>query len=63
VEQFLTLSEAAKIVRLSRSQLYNLATAGEVPCRQLNGHGKLLFKLSELEAALQPKCRRSTVSV
>jgi excisionase family DNA binding protein len=51
----LTLAEAAQEVRLSRSRLYELATSGQVPCHQLNGKGKLLFRRSDLEAALKPR--------
>jgi len=56
-EQLLTLAEAAQRLRMSRSRLYELHEKGNVPGRQLNGRGRILFKLSELEAALTTKCK------
>jgi len=54
-EKFLTLPEAAQFLRLGRSRLYQLAETGEIPNVQLNGRGRILFKLSELEKALVPR--------
>jgi excisionase family DNA binding protein len=52
MEPFLTVREAAEALRLSRSRIYQLATAGLLPVHQISGHGKLLFRRSELELAL-----------
>ena len=57
-EKLLTLVEAAKWLRLSRSRLYELYEKGAVPGRQLNGRGKILFRVSELEAALIAKPKK-----
>ncbi len=54
-EQFLTLPEAAKVLRLSRSRTYELFEQGKLPGRQIAGRGRILFKLSELEAVMLPK--------
>jgi excisionase family DNA binding protein len=58
-EQWLTLTEAAKALRMSRSRLYELHESGSVPGRQLNGRGRILFRLSELEAALITKPKKA----
>lgn len=52
MEPFLTIQEAAAALRLSRSRIYQLATEGRIPSHQVTEHGKLLFRRSELEAAL-----------
>ena len=54
-QAFLNLREAAALLRLSRSRLYELANTGKVPCFQLEGRGKILFRTAELEAALTRK--------
>ena len=54
-QEFLTLLEASQKLRISRSRLYELANSGKVPCSQINGRGKLLFRQSELESALVRK--------
>jgi excisionase family DNA binding protein len=47
--EFLTIVEAARCLRLSRSRVYQLAIAGRIPSHQVVAGGKLLFKPSELE--------------
>lgn len=54
-EQFLTLPEAAKFLRLSRSRTYELFEQGKIPGRQIAGRGRIYFKPSELEAVMLPK--------
>lgn len=56
----LTLQEAAALLRLSRSRLYNLACRGVVPSVQLGGQGKILFVRRELQSALKPKARKTS---
>ncbi len=51
----LTIAEAAAALRISRSKLYQLAEDGKVPTVRVDGCGKVLFRRSELEAALKPK--------
>jgi excisionase family DNA binding protein len=59
VERLIPLKEAAQLLSLSRSRLYDLATSGKVPCHQVGGTGKLLFRPSELELALKPVNRKN----
>jgi excisionase family DNA binding protein len=54
-EKLLTLPEAAAVLRLGRSRLYQLFEEGKIPGRQINGRGRILFLKSELQAALLPK--------
>jgi len=60
MEVFLTIVEAAEVLRLSRSRIYQLATDGIIPSHQITDGGKLLFRRSELEQALKttPKRRK-----
>jgi excisionase family DNA binding protein len=59
MEPFLTVREAAEALRLSRSRIYQLATAGLLPVHQI-GQGKLLFRRSELEEALTKRAPSGT---
>ena len=53
--QFLNLNEAAKLLRLTRGRVYQLAQEGRIPAVQVGGVGKLLFKRTDLVATLRPK--------
>jgi len=53
-EEFLTLLEAAKYLRCSRSRVYERAITNEIPSVQLNGRGQILFRREDLDAALTP---------
>lgn len=48
---FLTTKELAELLRVKERKVYDLAAAGEVPCRRVTG--KLLFPRNEIEAWLQ----------
>lgn len=48
--QFLTTKELADILRVKERKIYDLASAGEIPCRRITG--KLLFPKSEVDAWL-----------
>ncbi len=48
---FLTTKELAELLRVKERKVYDLAAAGEVPCRRVTG--KLLFPRTEIEAWLQ----------
>lgn len=48
--QFLTTREIADILRVKERKVYDLASAGEIPCRRITG--KLLFPKSEVDAWL-----------
>ncbi len=48
---FLTTKELADLLRVKERKVYDLAAAGEVPCRRVTG--KLLFPRAEIEAWLQ----------
>lgn len=48
---FLTTKELAELLRVKERKVYDLAAAGEVPCRRVTG--KLLFPRAEIEAWLQ----------
>lgn len=48
--QFLTTKEIADILRVKERKVYDLASAGEIPCRRITG--KLLFPKSEVDAWL-----------
>jgi excisionase family DNA binding protein len=56
-EGLLDLAAASRAFGLSRSRLYALAIAGEIPSCQLNGKGKILFRRSDIEALLRPRAR------
>jgi excisionase family DNA binding protein len=57
-EKLLSLAEAATMLRLSRSQLYELHETGKIPARQINGRDRILFRVSELRRWLtKPKKR------
>jgi excisionase family DNA binding protein len=47
---FLTTREVADLLRVKERKVYDLAAAGEIPCRRLTG--KLLFPRDEIEAWL-----------
>ncbi len=49
--QFLTTKELADILRVKERKVYDLASAGEIPCRRITG--KLLFPKSEVDAWLR----------
>lgn len=48
---FLTTREVAALLRVRERKIYDLAAAGELPCRRVTG--KLLFPRAEIEALLQ----------
>lgn len=48
--KFLTTKEMADILRVKERKVYDLASAGEIPCRRITG--KLLFPKSEVDAWL-----------
>jgi excisionase family DNA binding protein len=50
---YLTASELAARVRLSRDRVYKLARAGVLPSVRLVPKGKLLFDLTQVEAVLR----------
>ena len=47
---FLTTHEVAKLLRVKERKVYDLAAAGDIPCRRVTG--KLLFPRDEIEAWL-----------
>jgi len=53
-EEFLTLVEAARYLRCSRSRIYERAVRSEIPSVQVNGRGPILFRREDLDAALMP---------
>ncbi len=53
--EYLDVREAAQVLRLSRSRVYQLATEGKLKPLQLQPGGRLLFRASDLEQALKPK--------
>ncbi|MHA1529519.1 MAG: substrate-binding domain-containing protein [Alphaproteobacteria bacterium] len=48
--EFLTTREVAALLRVKERKVYDLAAAGEIPCRRVTG--KLLFPRAEIEAWL-----------
>ena len=48
--EFLTTREVAALLRVKQRKVYDLAAAGEIPCRRVTG--KLLFPKAEIEAWL-----------
>lgn len=48
--EFLTTREVATLLRVKERKVYDLAAAGEIPCRRLTG--KLLFPRTEIETWL-----------
>ncbi len=48
--EFLTTREVAALLRVKQRKVYDLAAAGEIPCRRVTG--KLLFPRAEIEAWL-----------
>jgi excisionase family DNA binding protein len=48
--EFLTTREVAALLRVKERKVYDLAAAGEIPCRRVTG--KLLFPKAEIEAWL-----------
>ena len=48
--EFLTTREVAALLRVKQRKVYDLASAGEIPCRRVTG--KLLFPRAEIEAWL-----------
>ena len=53
-EEFMTLVEAARYLRCSRSRVYERAVTKEIPSFQLSGRGPILFRREDLDAALTP---------
>ncbi len=49
--EFLTTRELAALLRVKERKIYELAAAGEVPCRKITG--KLLFPRAEIETMLR----------
>ena len=47
---FLTTREVAALLRVKERKVYDLAAAGQIPCRRITG--KLLFPRAEIEAWL-----------
>src|SRR3546814_12521790 len=47
---FLTTREVAELLRVKERKVYDLAAAGDIPCRRVTG--KLLFPRAEIEAWL-----------
>src|SRR3546814_3770561 len=47
---FLTTREVAALLRVKERKVYDLAAAGDIPCRRVTG--KLLFPRAEIEAWL-----------
>lgn len=47
-QRFLTTREVADLLRMRERRVYDLAAAGEIPCRRITG--RLLFPRSEIEA-------------
>ena len=46
--------EAADILRISQSRLYEMVSEREIPCRRLaNGSGKILFSQADLDWFLE----------
>ncbi|MEL6774619.1 MAG: helix-turn-helix transcriptional regulator [Pseudomonadota bacterium] len=56
--QFLTTREVAALLRVRERKVYDLAGAGEIPCRRVTG--KLLFPREEIEAWLAGEAVPST---
>jgi hypothetical protein len=50
---YLTASEIAVALRRSVWSIYRDAAAGRIPCRRVNGRGRLLFDPAEVRAALE----------
>ena len=48
--EFLTTREVAALLRVKERKVYDLAAAGEIPCRRITG--KLLFPKAEIEGWL-----------
>jgi hypothetical protein len=61
-EGLLDLAAASRAFALSRSRLYAMAVAGEIPSCQLNGRGKILFRRSDVEALLRPRSKNFSSS-
>lgn len=59
--EFLTTRELAALLRVKERKIYELAAAGEVPCRKVTG--KLLFPRAEIEAWLNGAARRPAAGV
>jgi excisionase family DNA binding protein len=51
--EFLTTREVAELLRVRERRIYDMAAAGEVPCRRVTG--KLLFPRGEIEAWIAGK--------
>ena len=49
--QFLTTREVAELLRMRERRVYDLAAAGEIPCRRVTG--RLLFPRAEIEAWIE----------
>ena len=49
---YLTASEIASALRRSVWSVYRDAASGRIPCRRVNGRGRLLFDPAEVRAAL-----------
>ncbi len=68
--EFLTTREVAALLRVRERKVYDMAAAGEIPCRRVTG--KLLFPSAEIEAWLaggqsaptaRPEPHRATANV
>jgi excisionase family DNA binding protein len=53
--EYLSITEAAAVLRLSVSRVRQLATEGKIKSLQLQPRGRLLFQRADLELALRPK--------
>jgi excisionase family DNA binding protein len=51
---FVSISEAAAMLGLSRSKIYQMCDSGELPSSQIGGRGKILISREAISAALKP---------
>jgi excisionase family DNA binding protein len=52
-QQYMTVEEAAKLLRCSIRSVHARTAAREIPCRRLPGTRRVLFLLEELEAWIE----------
>ena len=52
---YVSIFEAAQMLSLSRSKIYQMCDSGELPSVQLGGHGKILISREAIRSALKPK--------
>lgn len=57
-DKYMTLSEVAELLRLSKPRIYNMAQAGEIPCIQIKARGKRLFSRTAIDEWLKNKGNR-----